>query len=90
MDDLKLFCRVDVYSISFLKDTFIMFQDWLSFTINQANNHIYLFGVSNKEKSQIVNTRKFEFGSLPFKYLGVPIIRENQKLGITNLFWINF
>ncbi|XP_074298546.1 uncharacterized protein LOC141629443 [Silene latifolia] len=77
-DDLLLFCKGNAVSIMWLLRGFFTFSatSWLA--LNNDKTDIYFNGVSKDIMVDIVKVFGFRIGTLPFKYLGVPI--SSKKL----------
>ncbi|XP_059306207.1 uncharacterized protein LOC132057598 [Lycium ferocissimum] len=79
-DDLLILCKADVYSIKLLQEAFHRFSLASGLQANTDKSSIYMFGVNDSLKLEILNTLGFCEGHLPFKYLGVPL--SSKKLTI--------
>jgi len=77
-DDLLLFSRCDVDSVSQLFEAFSLFSAASGLKANQAKSSIYLGGVSMSVQDAIVTKFNLIKGELPFRYLGVPL--SSKKL----------
>ena len=73
-DDLMLYCHADIESVGFLKTCMDTFSKLSGLTINQAKSSLYLSGVDEDIKSSICSRLGIKLGSLPVRYLGVPLI----------------
>lgn len=60
-------------SIQLLITTFDQFLHVYGPSANVEKSQIYLAGIPNEEKENIVNETGLRLGDLPFKYLGVPL-----------------
>ncbi|XP_074304930.1 uncharacterized protein LOC141639781 [Silene latifolia] len=80
-DDLLLFSKGDVQSIMVLLISFATFSKATRLQMNTTKSNIYLNGVKNSVKDDIPLISCFTEGTLPFRYLGVPITagRLNKK-----------
>lgn len=72
-DDLLLFCRGDFISTQMLYDCFHQFSASSGLIANQGKSSIYFGGVPVQVQQQILSSLGFSMGSLPFRYLGVPL-----------------
>ncbi|XP_074309059.1 uncharacterized protein LOC141643690 [Silene latifolia] len=72
-DDLLIFCKGDLKSITILMETFNVFSAATGLNISNEKSDIYLNGVDQEVENNILRTTGFRKGSLPFKYLGVCI-----------------
>ncbi|XP_056698292.1 uncharacterized protein [Spinacia oleracea] len=58
---------------------FKLFSSTTGLQVNAANSSIYCCGISQADKETISHLSGFKFGTLPFKYLGVPISTGKLK-----------
>ncbi|XP_074320818.1 uncharacterized protein LOC141657465 [Silene latifolia] len=72
-DDLLLFCKGNAVSIMWLLRGFSTFSATSGLVLNNVKTDIYFSGVSKELIEDIVKVSGFRIGTLPFKYLGVPI-----------------
>ncbi|XP_016506388.2 uncharacterized protein LOC107824163 [Nicotiana tabacum] len=72
-DDLLMFCIADIESIKLLQRDFQSFSTASRLQANTDKSSIYLAGVESYKKQDILNLLRFEEGTLPFRYLGVPL-----------------
>nr|XP_009780098.1 PREDICTED: uncharacterized protein LOC104229207 [Nicotiana sylvestris] len=79
-DDLLIFCKADIQSVRLLKQAFHKFAMVSGLQANAEKSSIYIVGVSDCQKEEIIQELGFSEGSLPFKYLGVPL--DSKKLSI--------
>lgn len=70
-DDLLKFCRADKESIVLLKQIFNRFSRASALEENVDKSSIYIVGVNNNQKGEIVQRLGLVEGTLPFKYRGV-------------------
>lgn len=77
-DDLLLFARADVPSVQILYQTFQKFSQASGLEANLDKTEMYMGGVSDSDKQQILHVLPVSLGSLPFKYLGIPL--SSKKL----------
>lgn len=73
-DDLVLFSHGDPCSVQVLKDSLDEFGGASGLWPNESKSRTYFCKVSPESQMLINNIMKFEVGSLPVKYLGVPLI----------------
>ena len=73
-DDLFLFSATDPYSIQILKDSLDEFGRCSGLWPNKEKSNIFFGNVSPGIKSLIQSILEFNVGSLPVRYLGVPLI----------------
>lgn len=80
VDDLLLFTRGDVEYVQQLLKVLDQFAGASGLHANQLKSSIYFGGVADGIKQEILNMSDMNEGSLPFKYLGVPL--SSQKLSV--------
>ncbi|XP_074265530.1 uncharacterized protein LOC141587968 [Silene latifolia] len=73
-DDLLLFSKGDTHSIMILLRAFATFSIATGLQMNSMKSNIYFNGVHHSVKADIIEVSGFVEGTLPFKYLGVPIV----------------
>ncbi|XP_019226216.1 PREDICTED: uncharacterized protein LOC109207700 [Nicotiana attenuata] len=79
-DDLLMFCKADIQSIRLVKQTFLKFYEASGLQANAEKSSVYLAGISNAQRQDILQELGYPEGTLPFKYLGVPL--ASKKLSI--------
>ncbi|KAL0289012.1 UNVERIFIED_CONTAM: hypothetical protein Sangu_2632000, partial [Sesamum angustifolium] len=72
-DDVLLFCKAHLPSIQVFKDTLREFASLSGLTVNPAKSQIILSKAVRQERQLIIESLGFQEGSLPVKYLGVPL-----------------
>ncbi|XP_074315577.1 uncharacterized protein LOC141651779 [Silene latifolia] len=72
-DDLLLFCKGDIASIMVLLRTFATFSKASGLQMSKGKSNVYFNGVPPEVRAEIVQVSGCIEGTLPFKYLGVPI-----------------
>ncbi|XP_074291146.1 uncharacterized protein LOC141617914 [Silene latifolia] len=77
-DDLLMFCKGTETSIMWILRSFATFSATSGLQLNKSKSEIYFNGVSTNNVANILQVSGFQRGTLPFKYLGVPI--SSQKL----------
>ncbi|KAL9226024.1 hypothetical protein vseg_001879 [Gypsophila vaccaria] len=80
VDDLLMFCRGDCQSVSLMLSAFETFSLASSLTMNKAKSQLFFNGTSPQTGNQLQLLTGMPQGSLPFKYLGVPI--SSRKLTV--------
>jgi hypothetical protein len=78
-DDLMIFSNGDVNSIRMIRTVLTKFQDLSGLYPNPNKSDIFLSGVLNAEREQIIHILGFREGELPMKYLGVPLLSSRLK-----------
>jgi hypothetical protein len=79
-DDLIMFTRGDETSIKLMMGEFQKFSDSTGLKANPAKCKVYFGGVPALEQKKIVTATSFSVGTIPFKYLGVPL--SSRKLTV--------
>lgn len=72
-DDLSLFTRGDVLSVTRLRKRFEMFSAASGLKANLSKSQVFFGGVKQDIQQQILQVLEFEKGELTFKYLGVSL-----------------
>ncbi|XP_062109675.1 uncharacterized protein LOC133821329 [Humulus lupulus] len=72
-DDLLLFCKGTLSTVTVLKSILGEFSSVTGLQINESKSQIFYGGVSAVVKHQIVAEMKLSEGVFPLKYLGVPM-----------------
>jgi len=78
-DDLIVFCHGDLNSVSLLYNALQEFSSISGLQINSSKSHCFLSNVSPLVEEQILNLLSFPKGSLPMRFLGVPLITSKLK-----------
>ncbi|XP_021737525.1 uncharacterized protein LOC110704045 [Chenopodium quinoa] len=71
--DLLLFSRADSISIQLLLQAFQKFSCASGLMANLSKSEVYFGGISDFDKDQLQTALGMSRGSLPFRYLGVPL-----------------
>ncbi|XP_058784085.1 uncharacterized protein LOC131658853 [Vicia villosa] len=79
-DDVLLLAKGDVTSVDLLLSTFYKFLNFTGMQINKGKSKIFFRAVTQKMKNSLLTLSGFQEGTMPFKYLGVPI--TSKKLSI--------
>ncbi|XP_074292086.1 uncharacterized protein LOC141618927 [Silene latifolia] len=72
-DDLLKFCKGNAHSIMLLIRAFSSFSKASGLVMNNTKLEVYFNGVAQELKNDIQQVTGFVKGSMPFRYLGVPI-----------------
>ncbi|XP_074317710.1 uncharacterized protein LOC141653760 [Silene latifolia] len=72
-DDLLMFCKGNTASIMLLLRAFSSFSRASGLTMNSSKSEVYYNGVGQQLKDDIQQATGFVEGSMPFRYLRVPI-----------------
>ncbi|VFQ73367.1 unnamed protein product [Cuscuta campestris] len=78
-DDLMLFSRGDVTSVTVLADAFRHFSQVSGLHVNPHKSNIYLAGEIKDNKDDILNVVQFPVGKLPVRYLGLPLTSQRAS-----------
>ncbi|KAL0312368.1 UNVERIFIED_CONTAM: Retrovirus-related Pol polyprotein from type-2 retrotransposable element R2DM [Sesamum radiatum] len=81
-DDLLLFSKADPHSVSILKEVLDGFGIVSGLVANAAKSHVILSRAAMALAPTILTITGFQLGSLPFRYLGLPIV--SSKLTIAD------
>ncbi|XP_074297313.1 uncharacterized protein LOC141628023 [Silene latifolia] len=72
-DDLLMFCKGNTHSIMLMIRAFSSFSKASGLVMNNTKSEVYFNGVTQELKNDIQQVIGFVEGSMPFRYLGVPI-----------------
>ncbi|KAL0419002.1 UNVERIFIED_CONTAM: hypothetical protein Sradi_1313700 [Sesamum radiatum] len=72
-DDVLLFCKAHLPSIIVISDTLNEFAALSGLKVNPAKSQIIFSRAVQQERQQILDYLGFQEGSLPVKYLGIPL-----------------
>ncbi|XP_058784355.1 uncharacterized protein LOC131659139 [Vicia villosa] len=81
-DDLLLFSRGDSVSVHMMMDRFKEFSMSTGLQVNPSKCKLYCGGMDDSEKRSVEDIIGFSRGSLPFKYLGIPL--SSRKISSTH------
>lgn len=79
-DDLLLFCRGDTISVQLLYQCFQGFSQASGLVANADKSSIFFGGVRDDIEQEILQVLGFSKGSLPVRYLGVPLSTKRLSL----------
>ncbi|XP_060212233.1 uncharacterized protein LOC132639857 [Lycium barbarum] len=79
-DDLLLFTRGDLPSVSVMHKYFTIFSQASGLQENLGKSSVYFGGVKQADRESILSRLGYSHGTLPFKYLGVPL--STQKISL--------
>lgn len=74
-----MFCRGEIGSVSIIKDCLISFPEMSGLTPNPDKSNIFMCGVDESVKCQLLASLGYKEGTLPVRYLGVPLISSRLK-----------
>ncbi|KAK4380929.1 hypothetical protein Sango_3017300 [Sesamum angolense] len=72
-DDVLLFCKAHIPSLKVLTDTLNEFASLSGLKVNPAKSQTILSRAVQQDRQQILESVGFQEGSLPVKYLGIPL-----------------
>ncbi|GJT69783.1 cytokinin dehydrogenase 3-like protein [Tanacetum coccineum] len=75
-DNLLVFCHGDIKSVSTIKESLKEFSSYSGLKANMNKSTIFFGGLTIAEQSIILDIIPFAIGSLPVRYLGVPLITK--------------
>ena len=78
-DDLLLLFHGDVHSALLMQNTLTEFHAFTGLLANTTKSCIFIAGVEESVAATICQSLRFTRGSLPLKYLGVPLISTRLK-----------
>ena len=78
-DDLFIFARGDPYSMRMIMDNLLIFSRISGLVPSIQKSMAFFCNVPNHLQMNILDILPFEKGSLPVKYLGVPLITSGLK-----------
>ena len=73
-DDIFLFTKGNVTSVRIALDELAKFEAFSGMQVNKQKSDVFLVGVNDSVKATLLSMRGFSLGTLPSKYLGVPLI----------------
>lgn len=79
-DDLLMFCRADLISVKLLHSAFIAFSKASGLQANPDKSTTYFAGVNTDAKQEILEYLGYDEGTMPFRYLGVPLSSKKLTL----------
>lgn len=82
VDDLLIFTRGDTRSVALGMEAFEEFSQSTGPVVNPSKCQVYFGSVEDDTRQAIQNLTKFQEGSLPFRYFGIPL--TSKKLSITH------
>ncbi|XP_071733554.1 uncharacterized protein [Rutidosis leptorrhynchoides] len=73
-DDLMMFCNADAGSVQILSNALNEFSSYSGLYPNMSKSTTFFGNVSVEQQEEVISTLPFEVGSLPVRYLGLPLI----------------
>jgi hypothetical protein len=74
-DDMMIFCKGTNSNIFTLKRVFLNYAEASGQLVNPKKSSIFASSISSHKLSHVANNLGFNIGTLPFTYLGVPILK---------------
>lgn len=74
-----IFCKGDLTSVIHIQDALTEFQALSGLAPSPGKSSIFFSGVSFNSRLAILNVLGFQEGTLPVRYLGVPLISTKLK-----------
>ncbi|KAL0453650.1 UNVERIFIED_CONTAM: hypothetical protein Slati_1343100 [Sesamum latifolium] len=78
-DDLLMFCKADFESIRVYKEALDEFVGLPGLHVNAHKSHIIVSRAASANQQHLASQLGFQVGSLPLKYLGVPLVSSKQE-----------
>ncbi|XP_021729346.1 uncharacterized protein LOC110696366 [Chenopodium quinoa] len=79
-DDLLMFSKADSVSVKLLFQAFLKFSGALELSANLDKSEVYFGGVSVDVQTELKELLGVSQGSIPFRYLGVPLSSKNLTI----------
>ncbi|KAL0451197.1 UNVERIFIED_CONTAM: Retrovirus-related Pol polyprotein from type-2 retrotransposable element R2DM [Sesamum latifolium] len=80
-DDLLLFCRAEIQSVQLFRDALMIFVEWSGLEANPSKSQLIVSKAARDMRQHLLNVLGFQEGTLPVRYLGVPLISSRLMLG---------
>ena len=74
-----IFCKGELSSIQCIQEALVEFEALSGLSPSPSKSNIFFSGVPTTNKTAILGTLGFQEGSVPVKYLGVPLISTKLK-----------
>lgn len=88
-DDLIIFCKGEVASVSVVAKCLSLFKAMSGLAPNPDKSHLFTCGVARNVKLQMLSILGYKGGSLPVRYLGVPLVSTIPGLKkLTEMPWL--
>lgn len=79
-DDLMLFARGDIISVSILMDCLNKFGEVSGLRMNNLKSSLFTAGIFGHDLEDIQDVINIPRGTMPFRYLGIPLAAEKLKV----------
>ena len=73
-DDLFIFAKGNGDSVHIIMEELARFEVFSRMQVNDQKSAVFMAGIDDSVKANILDMTGFSLGSLPMKYLGVPLI----------------
>ncbi|XP_039039748.1 uncharacterized protein LOC120177804 [Hibiscus syriacus] len=73
-DDILIFCKGNIEYVSGVINVLDQFYEMFGLKLNAAKCELYTAGITYRDLEQILQSTGFKHGSLPVRYLGVPLV----------------
>ena len=73
-DDIFLFAGGTTSSVRFIMDELNRFENFSGLQVNKEKSAIFLAGICDAIRNEMLNITGFSLGRLPMKYLGIPLL----------------
>ena len=73
-DDIFIFAGGTTSSVRVIMDELNRFANFSGLQVNKQKSAIFLAGISDAIRNEMLNITGFSLGRLPMKYLGVPLL----------------
>ncbi|WMV25639.1 hypothetical protein MTR67_019024 [Solanum verrucosum] len=75
-----MYCRADLIYVKLLNEAFLRFSKASGLHANLENSSLYIAGVADHTKEELLKELGYVAGVQPFRYLGVPLV--SKKLSV--------
>jgi len=75
-----MYCRADLISVRLLNEAFMKLSRDSRIQANAEKNSLYIAGVADHIKQELLKELGYTEGTMPFRYLGVPL--ASKKLSV--------
>ena len=72
-DDVMIFCKAKLETLIIIHNTLMTFYQCTGLKVNETKSQMAFGGCSPSLQQQCLDLTSFQKGSLPLKYLGIPI-----------------
>nr|XP_018625785.1 uncharacterized protein LOC108944873 [Nicotiana tomentosiformis] len=72
-DDLMIFCKANSSSVKRVMEALANFSDVYGLVANMEKSSIFMAGIDDQTRDQLLDITQFTQGTFPIKYLGLPL-----------------